>query len=269
MWKILTGGEFPGECTHDLFVAKCHDMRLLALSGVDWGWSNPNTAVYLFIDKRENVYVVRCDGMTYVSQPTWIHYLRTKHQPVYRAQLYFPDIADQGAIEEMKKAGLPAANNVDKSINTGIQVIKKFLRVPGTQDPKIFFAKETCQSIIEEFSMYHYKTDTAGISTDMPDDANNHWLDALRYIMTMTFGKTLMLMSGGSEMDEVAQVTDQKGDFLKMPTPAEFAHRQGLNIETTVDTSKLGRLENQKDPDDSDDDGGDDTGGTNFLWTIG
>jgi hypothetical protein len=28
MWKTLTGIEFPGECTHDLFVKKCHSMNL-------------------------------------------------------------------------------------------------------------------------------------------------------------------------------------------------------------------------------------------------
>jgi hypothetical protein len=156
MWKTLTGEEFPGECTHDLFVKKCHSMKLPCYAGVDWGWSNPNTVVYFFVDKKDNVYVVRADGMTYVSQPEWIHYIRNKYHRLYRCELYFPDVADQGAVTEMRKAGLAVSSDNDKSINTGIQVIKKLLRTPGSQDTKLHLAKETTGALKDEFLTYHY-----------------------------------------------------------------------------------------------------------------
>jgi len=151
MWFTLTGKEFPGECTHDTFVKKCHEIHLPCYAGIDWGYSSPNTVVFFFIDKRDNVYIVCTDGMTQISSPAWIHHIKTKYHLKYRVQLYVPDQADQGAIQEMQKAGLPVANDPKKpEIMTGIQVIKKLLKVPGTTETKLFINEE-CQHIIKEW----------------------------------------------------------------------------------------------------------------------
>ena len=264
MWETLTGLEFPGECNHDMFVKKCHSMNLQCYAGVDWGWSNPNTVVYFFVDKKDNIYVVRADGMTYVSQPDWIHYIKNKYHHLYRCQLYFPDIADQGAVTEMRKAGLPVSQDNDKSINTGIQVIKKFLKIPGSTDTKFHVAKETCGPLIEEFVTYHFKTSADGTITEIPDTEYDHWLDALRYAMTMLFGKN-MLMMAGNMVDEKATVTDSRGSYFRTPTVEEFVRENNLNINTEVDTSKLGKLGKLSDLDDDDDEW---SGGGGFLWSL-
>ncbi len=269
MWLILTGKEFPGLCTHDMFVKKCHEMNLPCYAGVDWGFSAPNTVVYFFVDKRENIYVVKCDGMTHISQPTWVHHLKTKYQNMYRCQLYVPDSADQGAIQEMKKSGLPVANQTDKGqINTGIQVIKKWLKIPGSIDAKIFFARETCQHIVTEMGMYHYKLDAAGMVTDDPDTEYDHWIDALRYPMTLLFGKSTLILGGGLEFDTASAVMDQQGNYNRMPTPIEYAANNGITINPTEqDLSKLGKigtkrdLEENEDPESSGSSGG-------FIWTL-
>lgn len=265
MWFILTGVEFPGECTHDVFVSKCHQMKLPCYAGVDWGWSSPSTVVYFFIDKKDNIYVVRTDGMTYMSQPGWIHHIRTKYHNMYRCQLYFPDVADMGAVHEMKKAGLPVANEVDKNINTGVQVIKKLLRTPGTQDPKIFICKEFGKNLIDEFLLYHFKLDAAGMVTEIPESANDHWLDALRYPLAMLLGKsTLVMASDGSEYD-ISVVHDDK--FHRTPSAAEYAESQGISFNDEEDRSKLGKIGNQNDLDDDDDDDGI-CGDGGFLWSL-
>jgi hypothetical protein len=266
MWFILTGKEFPGECTHDLFVKKCHEMRLTCYGGIDWGWSNPNTVVYFFVDKKDNVYVVRAEGMTYVSQPSWVHHIKTRWHQMYRCQLYFPDVADQGAIEEMKKAGLPAANDVDKAINTGIQAIKKMLRVPGQTEPKMFIAKETCGPLITEFSMYHFKTDAAGIITDVPEEEYDHWLDALRYGITMLFGKSTMIIGGGVNVVDNTSIIDKNGNYHRVPTAAEYAAANNMNFNPDVDTSKIGKVGTKSKLDDDGDDGVGGEGG--FLWSF-
>lgn len=266
MWTILTGTEFPGECTHDVFVAKCHQMGLACYAGVDWGWSNPCTVVYFFMDKKDNIYIVRTDGMTYTSQPAWIHTIRTKYHNMYRCQLYFPDVADMGAVEEMKKAGLPVANEVDKNINTGIQVIKKMLRTPGSQDPKMFICKEFGGNIVNEFLLYHFKLDTAGLVTEMPESANDHWLDALRYPLSMLLGKSTLIMgSGTGDYSEPVATSDNK--FKRTPSAAEFAQQQGIKFNDEEDRSKLGKVGKPSDIDDDDDDGG--IGGDGgFLWSF-
>lgn len=270
MWFKLTGKEFPGECTHDLFVKKCHEMKLSCYAGIDWGWSSPNTVVYFFIDRIDNVYVVKADGMTYISQPGWIHHIKTKYHNMYRCQMYFADPADQGAVDELKKAGMPVANNIDKSINPGIQVIKKLLRVPGGSEPKMFLAKETTVPLVQEFNLYHFKLNAAGEVTEDPDTEFDHWLDALRYALMMLLGgKTTLVMSGEALTYEAAPV-DKSGAYTRAPNPAEFAQANNIRFNNEVDTSKIGKIVTQKSGTDPEDDEGD--GGINgdggFLWSF-
>ena len=267
MWFILTGKDYPGECTHDQFVKKCHEMQLPCYAGIDWGYSSPNTVVFFFMDKRDNVYIVKTDGMTQISTPTWIHHIKTKYHLKYRVQLYVPDQADQGAIQEMQKAGLPVANDAKKpEIMSGIQVIKKLLKVPGGMEAKLFLAKETTQHIVNEFSLYHYKTDAAGIVTDVPDTDNDHWLDALRYPLSLLLGKSNIILGGGLDFDNAESLKDSNGSFSRTPTASEFAASNGIPFQQNEqDASKLGKIGNKTALDD-DDDGTGSQGG--FLWSF-
>lgn len=270
MWQTLVGKPFPGECTHDIFVKKCHEMNIPCYAGIDWGFSAPNTVVFFFVDNRDNVYVVKCDGMTYISQPTWIHHIKTKYHTKYRCQLYVPDAADQGAIQEMQKSGLPVANQADKgAINTGIQVIKKFLKTPGSTEAKLFLAKDFCVPLVREFGLYHYKVDAAGLVTDDPGAEHDHWIDALRYPMTLLFGKSQIILGGGL-VDPSANLTDNQGNFHRMPTPTEYAITQGITVnDQEPDRSKLGKIGKVSDldePGNDDDESGGGAGG--FLWSM-
>jgi hypothetical protein len=269
MWFTLTGKEFPGVCSHDIFVKKCHEMQLPCYAGIDWGYSSPNTVVFFFIDKKDNVYIVKTDGMTQISTPTWINHIKTKYHLMYRVQLYVPDQADQGSIQEMMKAGLPVSNNADKGqIMTGIQVIKKLLKIPGSMEAKLFMNKDTCQHIIQEFALYHYKLDAAGLVTDDPDTDNDHWLDALRYPLTLLLGKTNIILGGGLEFDNMQGLTDQQGNFHRTPSPTEYAASKGISLnQNEPDVSKLGKIGTKSE---LDDDGNDDSSGSQggFLWSF-
>ena len=268
MWHILVGKEFPGECTHDMFVKKVHEMKLPVYAGLDWGFTNPNTVVYFAVDKKENIYILKTDAMTHVSQPSWIHHCKTKYHNMYRCQLYFPDSADQGAIQEMQKSGLPVSNSPKGEIIAGIQVIKRFLRVPGTSDTKLFIAKETNGFLINEFSLYHFKTNAAGEITDTPEGENDHALDALRYALTQLFGKTNIILGGsGLDLDMTEGLIDTQGSYLRTPTAIEFASTKGLKVNANEeDPSKLGKIGTISE---LDSDGGDEEGGAgSFLWTF-
>lgn len=269
MWHKLTGKEFPGECTHDMFVKKVHELKLPVYAGLDWGFTNPNTVVYFAADSRDNIYVLKTDAMTHVSQPTWIHHCKTKYHSLYRCQLYFPDTADQGSIQEMQKVGLPVSNSPKGEINAGIQVIKKFLRVPGTSDTRLFIAKETNLFLINEFSLYHFKANAAGEITDTPEGENDHALDALRYAMTQLYGKGNIVLGGGLSFDTAFNLTDNNGNFSRTPTAAEFASTMGIKLnENDQDVSKLGKIGTKSDLDDSDDGEGNGDSGGSFLWSF-
>jgi hypothetical protein len=204
--------------------------------------------------------------MTQISSPAWIHHIKTKYHLKYRVQLYVPDQADQGAIQEMQKAGLPVSNNAEKpQIMTGIQVIKKLLKVPGGFETKMFINEE-CQHIIKEFGLYHYKLDAAGIVTDIPNTDHDHWLDALRYPLSLLLGKTNMILGGGLDFDQSEGLRDNNGNFSRTPTASEFAQVNGMKFnENEQDASKLGKIGTKTQLDDPDD-SGNSSGG--FLWSF-
>lgn len=266
MWKILTGSEYPGECDHDTFVRKCHEMKLSCYAGIDWGWSNPSTVVFFFVDNRENVYVVRCEGQTYTNNPTWVQTIKNKWHHMYRCQLYFPDMANPGDAVTMKQEGLPCPSKQTKDTEGGIQIVKKWLRSLASPVPKIYFAGETCSHIVQEFSLYHYKTDAAGNITEDPAKEHDHWLDALRYAMYELFSSSTIVGVDAGDFAPTALVTDT-GSFSRMPTVEEFAKYKGVTINTNVDKSKLGQIGTKSQLEDDDDDGmsGGDGG---FLWSF-
>lgn len=265
MWKKLTGNEYPGECSHDIFVRKCQQMKLSCYAGIDWGWKNPSTVIYFYVDNRENVYVVRCEGVTYTNNPSWVRTISKKWHSMYRCQLYYPDLANPGDAQTMREAGLPCPSKVDKDVESGIQCVKKFLRVVGQPEPKIFFAKETCQPIIEEFQTYHFKIDTAGEPTDQPDKGNDHWLDALRYALYALFGGASMMTTFDSDDDSFMNVVDANGNYLSAPSAEQFAKQKGIELDSEPgDLTKLGRIGTLSELEDDDEDGG----GAGFLWSF-
>lgn len=267
MWQILTGQAFPGECTHDMFVRKCHEMGLPCYGGLDFGWSSPSTVLFLFIDKRDNVYVVRADGMTYVNDPNWIHYVKTKHHPVYRCQLYFPDVANGSAVDLMKNAALPVSDKIDKSINLGIQTIKKFLFTPGSGHPKMFISADA-RLLLDEMRMYHYRTDASGTITDDPEDDFNHWIDPLRYILTAFYGKQGALVQTGFDLG-TDSVVDGKGNFLQAPTAKQYAEANGIQLnDVHDDMTNLGRVGRLCDLEKLDEDKEDVGGEGSFLFSL-
>ena len=265
MWLILTSKEYPGECTHDAFVRKCHAMKLSAYAGIDWGWSKPSTVVFFFVDNRENIYVVRTEGRTYTHNPAWAHIIKTKWHILYRTQLYFIDMANPGDATTMRLEGLPVPSKVDKEVMSGIQVVKKWLRPVGMSNPKIFFAKETTEHIITEFGLYHYKTDAAGRVTDDPESESDHWLDALRYPVYALFGKNKLVTADVEDGSADINVQDVDGNYHRAPSAEEYALTQGITINTeeqsTAKLGKIGKLSELEDDDETDGDGG-------FLWSF-
>lgn len=247
----------------------CHSMGLQAYSGIDWGWSNPSTLVVFFVDKKENIYVVKCDGQTYVSNPTWINHIKTKWHNKYKICLYFPDSADPGNIQEMKKAGLPASDKAGKSkINTGVQVIKKWLRAPGSSDAKIFLSEETCKPLVQEFLSYHFKTSPDGAVSDDIDTENDHYLDALRYAVEGIFGQSSVVLSSESmTYFDTSSVVTANGQYLKAPTAEEWAIINNVTP-NSPDETKIGKIGRWSQLEGGDEDENTVDGDGGMMWTF-
>lgn len=85
---------------------------------------------------------------------------------------FYCDPADPGAIAEFQRKGLTAKKAVN-DITPGIKTVS------SQQDH--LMVDESCQPLITEFNQYQYPEDDD--ARDVPIDANNHALDALRYAL--------------------------------------------------------------------------------------
>lgn len=89
------------------------------------------------------------------------------------------DNARPESISFLKRHGLPQSMPVDKwqgSVEDGIQFLRSFEQI---------VVHSRCTALAKEMRLYSYKTDrlTGDIRAD-PIDANNHYIDALRYAVT-------------------------------------------------------------------------------------
>ena len=101
-------------------------------------------------------------------------------QHVIRADSARPD-----ANSYLKRHGLPRITGCAKgkgSVEDGIQFIRSF---------KQAIIHPRCKNTISEFRLYSYKTDRlSGDVLPVPVDANNHWIDSLRYALEPIMKKT-------------------------------------------------------------------------------
>jgi hypothetical protein len=255
MWEQLTSKEFPGVCTHDIFVKKCKEMHLTCVAGVDFGW-NVAAFVCAYIDNKENIYIVRADAAQEVNDPTWIHFIKTTYHNMYGIEIYYPDCANPSNIDIMTQEGLNVAEYLKKDIVLGIQIIKKYLRIPGTNNPKIFLADETTKPMQLEFQQYHFKIKPDGTYSDLPEKEYDHCLDSFKYLMLGTFAEGTLFLSDDFNIKN--PLTNNKGEYLRIPSASEFAEEQGIPFNNNIDElskgPKMGTLSELYDEDDSDDD---------------
>jgi phage terminase large subunit len=95
-------------------------------------------------------------------------------QNVDSRDIIIVDSSEPRLIDEIKKGGFPLARGVKKgkdSIQWGIDLVKKY---------RIVVPKSNT-NLIEELYSYEWVDDGNGGVTNIPVDANNHLLDAMRY----------------------------------------------------------------------------------------
>ena len=145
------------------------DAKFIAY-GADAGYSNdPSTLVSVY-SLDYNLYIKE---HLYRTQMTTKDLHNTfKEVGVARNQLYM-DSSEPRLIEELRRMGWnirPSLKGRD-SINAGIDLLKRY---------KLFITA-TSNNAIQEFRNYKWKEDKSGKLTNIPEDKNNHIIDAVRY----------------------------------------------------------------------------------------
>jgi PBSX family phage terminase large subunit len=149
---------------------------LQRVAGVDFGFRNPAA-----------VLDIRTDGDKFFVEAEWYKIERTDLQiaeyvAVSKFDEVYPDPESPGAIEELKRKNVNIREVIKgkDSIENGIKRIKELLL---SRKLKI---NKSCVNLILEFEMYTYDDDRSDINQkEQPIKANDHALDALRYVVLM------------------------------------------------------------------------------------
>jgi len=155
--------------------------------GLDFGFANdPTAAVECCIHNRV-LYIRREAGRVKLElDATWAFV--TERIPGMARGTIRADSARPESISYLRRHGLPGIIAVDKwpgSVEDGIDHIKSYDRVVIHPD---------CQQTAREFRLYSYRVDrNTGDILRVVMDANNHYIDALRYAL----GPMVKSRSGG------------------------------------------------------------------------
>lgn len=150
---------------------------------IDFGMTDPTAAVFVLIDYTGTWWVFDEVYKTDLALDQLIYVLRDK-----MGDLHFTRILGDGAarfeIESMRKRRfrITGAKKGADSIANGIREVQALLHVrEATAKPKIF-VRDSCKNTIREFQSYSWIRDSIGEITNVPEDKNNHAMDALRYL---------------------------------------------------------------------------------------
>lgn len=160
--------------------------RTKALFGIDFGFVNDPTAFICSIADVDNMKLYVFDehfqrGMLNSDIAKMIC------DKGYSKEQIIADCAEQKSIEEIRKCGIQRIKKCRKgkgSINHGIVKMKEFEIIVHPR----------CVNLINEFNNYSWKKDPrTGEYTNVPVDAWNHGIDALRYSMQLLKKKARIL----------------------------------------------------------------------------
>ena len=156
-------------------------------AGVDWGYEDPLVVLLMAKTSNDDVYVIDELYLKHLS-PSEAARRVIERFPMLMARVgdrdytehdiapTFCDPSDPAAVREFQLVNLLAMAR-GYQIQEGVSMIRRFLRPPGGERPKLFI-HDRCVQLRGEMNRYHIKD-----GTDRPADMDNHGPDALRYAM--------------------------------------------------------------------------------------
>ena len=145
--------------------------------GVDWGFARDKTTLIRCFIKNKRLYIdmeVGGVGIDIDKTPAFFDAI-----PTARRWVSYADSARPETISYMNRNGYPNMKPVRKwpgSVEDGVEYLKGF---------EMIVVHPRCRGTIEELNLYQYKVDRqTGEIMPIIVDANNHFLDSLRYALS-------------------------------------------------------------------------------------
>ena len=139
--------------------------------GLDFGFKDPNTLVSVY-KLQEHLYFKE---LIYDSNLTISDLIyRMKQLDLNRTDNIWADSANPSAIEEIRRNGFNIKPTSKTTIQYGLDLLyRHYIHIVDSPN------------IVREFNSYKYKTDKDGRILGVPEDKNNHSIDAIRYCVEM------------------------------------------------------------------------------------
>ena len=166
-WSFIPYVEFPE-----------FDLNVDAIIGIDFGFSNDQTAIVLGFKKNDNLYFHELLYKKGMTNDEIAEFLKVSG---YEQVICYADSAEPKSIEEIKRKGLYVnpARKGQGSVNAGISLLKEY---------NIFVSKES-KNIEKEYHSYYWTELKDGTIVNKPVDRLNHCMDAMRYATFSSFGR--------------------------------------------------------------------------------
>ncbi|EFM92373.1 PBSX family phage terminase large subunit [Actinobacillus pleuropneumoniae] len=146
--------------------------------GLDFGFANDPTAAIKCWVFDGDLYIEYEAGQVRLELDETASFI-SERIPEFEKYISRADSARPESISYLKRHGFPRIEGVKKwqgSVEDGIEHIKSYGKV---------YIHPRCKETLNEFRLYSYKTDRlTGDVLPQIVDANNHYIDALRYALT-------------------------------------------------------------------------------------
>lgn len=150
---------------------------------IDFGMTDPTAAIFVLMDQTGTWWIYDEIYQSDLDLDKLVYVLRDK-----MGEEYFTRILGDGAarfeIESLKKRRfrITGAKKGADSLRNGIKEVQQLLEIrESTGKPKLYIASH-CKNTIEEFERYSWERDAFNEITNIPEDKNNHAMDAIRYL---------------------------------------------------------------------------------------
>lgn len=158
------------------------------LLGVDYGTSNP-TAFLLIGQVGLKLYVIDeyyFDSTQAGRQKTDAEYSRDLQRFIEgrRPEAIIVDPSAASFIAQLRKDGVAGIRHADNEVLNGIRNVASFL-----SGKRLFVYRKKCPNLLKEFASYVWDPKAQKKGEDKPVKANDHCLDALRYVIQTMFAK--------------------------------------------------------------------------------
>jgi hypothetical protein len=191
--------ELESRCARDDWPA---EIAGRPVGGIDFGFRNPFCALWGVLDRDDVLWV---GHERYVRAAPIHEHAAALPRPV----TWYADPAGRTEREELRRAGLVVRPG-DNDIRAGVAAVTARLRTG-----RLRISRAGCPNLLAEAKLYRYGDAPAdGAASELPVDAHNHALDALRYLVSRLDAGFMARMRKGKSAEEQPAVAEPTSRWL-------------------------------------------------------